>query len=184
MSVGVTIARNASGNLQTASRWSDRGAWQDEFHEDHRYQSQFGGSRGGSPHSFATDYATRRSTGSRSDARYRTASGAMAANLGEENVRMTTEGEGTRTMTFQAADIPKPLASAGRITSKEHHTVLGDEDAHIQHVFIMRMTVLPPTEGPANDDKINTRVFSARNSIGPAERKRRGPVQYRAHRCE
>lgn len=37
-------------------------------------------------------------------------------------------------MTFQAADVTKPLFfSTGRITSKGHRIVLGDEDACVQH---------------------------------------------------
>lgn len=60
-------------------------------------------------------------------------------------------------MTFQIADVTKPLASAARSTAKGHRIVLDDKDAHIQHkatgcrtklhkkgnMFVMRVRTKP-----------------------------------------
>lgn len=70
-----------------------------------------------------------------------------------------------RTLTLQVADATKPLASAGRSTSKGHTIVLDGVDAHILHkdsdkrirlhkkgnLLVMRTAVLPPTK--TNDAK-------------------------------
>lgn len=63
----------------------------------------------------------------------RPASGATTANQGEKGVSMTTEAGQARMMSFQVADITKPLAPAGRIMTKGHRIVLNDHDAYIEH---------------------------------------------------
>lgn len=73
------------------------------------------------------------SLGSRSGAKYRTASGNLLTNQGDTRITMRTEAGDTRVRTFQIADVTKPLASAGRITSKGHIIVLDEEDSYIQH---------------------------------------------------
>lgn len=117
------------------------------------------------PPTFAAGYATRPSAGSRSGARYRTASGNLISNQGEKRITMTTEEGETRTMTCQIADATKPLASAGRITSKGHRIVFDDDDAYILHkatgcriklykngnVFIMKVRIVDPEE--ASDER-------------------------------
>lgn len=71
-----------------------------------------------------------------------------------------TEGGETRIMTFQVAEVSKQLASAGRITAKEHRIVFDDEGAYIMHktakgriklhkeghVFVMKTQIMPPGE--------------------------------------
>lgn len=63
----------------------------------------------------------------------------------------------------------KPMASAGRITSRGHRIVLDDEDAYILHeksgknirfhkkgsVFIMKVAIMPLAEGGACQEKGN-----------------------------
>lgn len=46
---------------------------------------------------------------------------------------MRTEDGDARVMMFQVVDVTKPLASAGRTTSRGHRIVLDDDDAYIQH---------------------------------------------------
>lgn len=125
------------------------------------------------PPTFAADYTTKPSAGSKNSTKYRTASGNMIANQGEKRVKTMTAGGDTRTMTFQVADVTKPLAPAGRITSKGHRIVLDDDKAYIQHettgrkiqlhkkgnVFVMGMTIMPPTGEGANDGRDNARVL-------------------------
>lgn len=86
---------------------------------------------------------------------------------------MRTEGGDTRTMTFQVADVTKPLASAGRPTSKAHMIVLDDDNSCILHkttcrsvkllkkgnVFVMRMPIMPPDGNRSNHTKENGRVL-------------------------
>ena len=110
------------------------------------------------PPGFAPEYATKASAGSRAGAKYRTASGNLIANQGEKRVTLRTESGELRTMTFQVADVTKPLASAGRITARGHRIVLDDDDSYIMHktthrkvplykkgnVFVMRVNVMPP----------------------------------------
>lgn len=71
-------------------------------------------------------------------------------------------------MTFQVADVVKPLASSARITSKGHRIVLDDydNDTYILHkstgkkiklhkkgnVLIIKLTILPPGDGDAGHD--------------------------------
>lgn len=86
------------------------------------------------------------------------ASGNLVANMGEKRIAMRNEGGETRIMTFQMADMTKPLVSAGRITAKRHRIVLDDDDAYSLHtptgrkvklhkkdnVVVMKMQIMPP----------------------------------------
>lgn len=126
------------------------------------------------PPSFAASYGRRPSTGSRNGARYRTASWTLVANQGEKRITMRTEAGDTGAMAFQVADVTKPLAWAGRITSNGHRIVLADEDSYIQHkatgrkirlhkknnVFVMRMQIVPPDVATnKNNTKDNAQVL-------------------------
>lgn len=111
------------------------------------------------PPGFAPDYAIKPSPGSRSGARYRTASGNMIANHGGKRVTLSTESGELRTMTSQVANIIKPVASAGSITAHGHRIVLDDDIACILHkerhrkiplykqgnVLVMSVNVMPPS---------------------------------------
>lgn len=118
------------------------------------------------PPTFAADYVTKPSMGSRSGTKYRTSSGNVVANHGEKRIAMRTEDGETRVMTFQVAGVTKPSASAGRITSRGHRIVLDDDDAYIQHkeskrkvclhkkgnAFVMRMEIMPRRVAQKNND--------------------------------
>lgn len=121
------------------------------------------------PPTFAAEYSTRPSPGSKAGTKYRTASGSIVANLGEKRVKMRIEDGDAPVMTFQVADVTKPLASAGRITSRGHRILLDDDDdddAYIQHkeskrkvrlhkkgnAFVMRMRVMPPHDDQKASD--------------------------------
>lgn len=72
--------------------------------------------------SFAPGYWGKLSSGSKAGTRYRTASGAI----------ITNQSEDVSVMTFEVADVTKPLASAKRSTARGHRIVLDDDDAYIQ----------------------------------------------------
>lgn len=75
-------------------------------------------------------------------------------------------------MTLQAADVTKPLTSAGRITVKGHRLELDDGGAYIQHTasgnnklhqkgsaLIMTMKIIPPGDGMTCRDKEDAGVL-------------------------
>lgn len=90
------------------------------------------------------------------------------------------EGE-VRTMTFQVADVTKPLASVGRTTSKGHMVVVDGVESHIMHkavgrrirlhktgsVFVMRMKIMAPEEN-VNDARAHLARRRGREQAGDA----------------
>lgn len=78
-------------------------------------------------------------------------------------------------MTFQVADVIKPVALAGRITSTRHRIVRDDDDdADIHHkstgkniklhkkrnvMSIMRMRIMPPRDEASSRDKEDARML-------------------------
>lgn len=55
------------------------------------------------------------SAGSNKGARYRTSSGTVIANQGEQRIAMSTDAGQVRIMTFQIVDVTKPPASVGHL---------------------------------------------------------------------
>lgn len=94
------------------------------------------------PPNFAADSVTKRSAGPKAEAKYRTASGHIVANLGKRIVTRRAEDGEARGMTFQVADVTKPLAPPGRIASRGHRRLLDDDEAYIQHMENKRNVAL------------------------------------------
>lgn len=85
----------------------------DRRHELPRRISQWvGAAEVVAPPTLAAACETRPSVGSRSGAKHRTGSRKGVMNQGEKRITMKTEGGGTRVMTFQVADITKPVPQA------------------------------------------------------------------------
>lgn len=65
------------------------------------------------PPMFAADEATDSAAGSKSEVKYRTASGKVVANFGEKKIARSIEDGEMRVMTFQVPDVTEPLTSGG-----------------------------------------------------------------------
>ena len=65
------------------------------------------------------------SVGSRAGLTYNTADGTKIANLGEKIVMGLTEGEQPISMTYQMAEVTRPLCSVGKICDGQKLVVFG-----------------------------------------------------------
>ena len=72
------------------------------------------------PPSFAPAYGVRSSAGSRAGTRYRGAGGNSIPNLGEKKIGVTTEEGQKAAMTFQIAQVTKPLVAVSKVCDKDN----------------------------------------------------------------
>ena len=66
---------------------------------------------------------------------FEVANGAFILNMGERRCVMMTEGSGVpKHITFQVADVHKPLLSVSRLADNGYQCVLGDKNGHLEDV--------------------------------------------------
>lgn len=98
----------------------------------------------------------------------RTPSGEHIASQGEQHVATSVEHGQVRKMTFQVANITKPLASAGRSTAaKRHPVLLDDQGAYIEHKHTGRRVKLD-TKGDVSVMRVNIMPEKTSNKAGNA----------------
>ena len=131
------------------------------------------------PMSFAPAYAVEESEASKRGVAYRAASGHRMPNMGQKKVDFVTEDGDTRRMTFQITNVTKPLASAGRITAKNHRIILDDTpgESYIENkitghkttlhkkgnIFVMRALIKNPPAKNHNRKNNNMDVDSVQS---------------------
>ena len=71
---------------------------------------------------------------SRAGGKYRAANGSRIRNLGQQQVTFTTAEGHHCNMSFQVAEVERPLLSVAQLTSAGHRVVLGDAGGQIVHV--------------------------------------------------
>ena len=86
------------------------------------------------PPIMAANYPVEESVGSKNGLYYVSASGERMPNLGQQVVPVITEDGTDATMTFQVADVTRPLCSVSRICEKGNRVLFGEFGGVIQHV--------------------------------------------------
>lgn len=87
------------------------------------------------------------SVGSRNGLHYVAAGGARIPNVGQKRVKFATHDGQVSAMTFQVADINKPLASVSKICKKGHRVIFDDDGSFIEHKVSGKKTYLKEKNG-------------------------------------
>ena len=87
------------------------------------------------------------SEGSKKGVHYVAAGGARIPNIGQKRVVFATPQGQVSAMTFQVADINKPLASVSKICKKGHRVVFDDDGSYIEHKSTKKRTMIRERNG-------------------------------------
>ena len=99
------------------------------------------------PVSCIPDVPIAESEGSKKGVHYVAAGGARIPNIGQKRVVFATPQGQVSAMTFQVADINKPLASVSKICKKGHRVVFDDDGSYIEHKSTQKRTMIRERNG-------------------------------------